>query len=67
LRATESEGDASQMSYVPNGTKRYNTKTTSYPARRIRNEFVEFYIAVDKSCTNLDEPFISIKVVKKSH
>jgi hypothetical protein len=51
-------GDASQMPYVTNETKGYTTNTTSEPARGIRDEFVEFYIAVDKSCTNLGEPFL---------
>jgi len=48
-RATESDEDASQMPYVPNEMKSYTTNSTSDPARRIRDEFVEFYIAVDKS------------------
>ena len=56
-RATESEGDALQITYVPNEKKGCNTKSTSDPARRIRDEFFEFYIAIDKSYTNLDEPF----------
>jgi hypothetical protein len=57
-RATESDGDASQMPYIPNATKGYTTNTTSDPARRIRDEFVEFYIAVEKSCTNLEKHFL---------
>ena len=46
------------MPYVPNEMKSYTTNSTSDPARRIRDEFVEFYIAVDKSWSNLDEPFL---------
>jgi hypothetical protein len=34
------------------------TNTASDPARRNEDEFVEFYIAVGKSCINLDEPFL---------
>jgi hypothetical protein len=46
-QATKSDGDALQMPYVPNEMKGCITNTTSDPTRSIRDEFVEYYNAID--------------------